>query len=538
MYGIRPLIKGHVPLFVLGLLTALIWSSCGSVSGPEGISKESRPVVTAQAAADVVIVETGAPRLTRAQPVPGHVVLAPGETIGLSAIGFDQEGRDLFGTTFSWQVADPQAGSITPSGVFRAGFTKGTFTDALVVTAQSPAGVVRSSVQGTASVTVAELNLQLRPTNVRVFPNKAEVEPRETLSLLALAVDANGLAIPNMKFKWEMLEPLAGSITEDGRLTVGTNIGTFPGAVKVTLTPREGDGTEVISTHLDVNVLDPANAEQRISAIVLPQVISLRPNEQMRFASIVLDRRGNQITPTRLSWEVTDKMAGVISQEGHFRAGPEPDVYQGAVKVSMSIPGIEQDITATGTVLIVDVAPLRLQPVQSARVTIFPNVVVLSPGESTRVSIISQNSDIRPSATNIRWSLDPPEVGEVSQFVNVTANDFPGLYEDAIRAVVTLETAEGPVTHEVSASLIIRGPLTSVDVVPSVATLPRGEKIGFRAVAYDENGVLLPDVFFRWSIADPAAGKIDSSGLFTAEGRIGEYPGAVQVEAVQRGRAP
>ena len=188
---------------------------------------------------------------------------------------------------------------------------------------------------------------------------------------------------------------------------------------------------------------------------------------------------------------------------------------------------------AGADVVIVETGAPRLTRAQPV-----PAHVVLSPGESTRVSIISQNGDLRSSTANIRWSLDPPEVGEVSQFVNVTANDFPGQYEGAIRAEVTLETDEGPVTQEVSANLIIRGPLTRVEVVPPVATLPRGEKIGFRAVAYDENGILLPDAFFRWSIADPAAGKIDSSGLFTAEGRIGEYPGAVQVEAVQRRRAP
>ena len=140
--------------------------------------------------------------------------------------------------------------------------------------------------------------------------------------------------------------------------------------------------------------------------------------------------------------------------------------------------------------------------------------------------------------TDIRWSLNPPEVGEVSRFVNVTARDFPGVYEGAIRAVVTVETEAGPVTKEVSATLVIRNSLASVDVTPGVSTLTRGERMQFQALAYDRNRVLLPDVFFRWSLADSSVGTIDRNGLFTAKGEIGEYPGVIRVEAVQRLRAP
>ena len=99
--------------------------------------------------------------------------------------------------------------------------------------------------------------------------------------MLALAVDANGVAIPNMKFRWEVLEPLAGSISQDGRLTAGEAIGTFPKAVKVTLTPQAGERIRMMSTSLDVRVVDPATVAQQISAAVLPRVISLSPNPPM-----------------------------------------------------------------------------------------------------------------------------------------------------------------------------------------------------------------------------------------------------------------
>ena len=189
-----------------------------------------------------------------------------------------------------------------------------------------------------------------------------------------------------------------------------------------------------------------------------------------------------------------------------------------------------------GTVIIVEVAPPPgPEPRELARVAIFPDRVVLSPGESTRVSIVGLSGDIqRMPDANIRWSLVPPEVAEVSQFVTVTAHNFPGIYEGAIRAEVQLRTEEGLVTQEVSATLVIRDSLATAEVTPGVATLANGEKVQFRAAAYDKNGIVVPDAFFRWSVTDETVGSIDPNGVFTAKGPLGEYPGVVLVKAIQR----
>ena len=141
------------------------------------------------------------------------------------------------------------------------------------------------------------------------------------------------------------------------------------------------------------------------------------------------------------------------------------------------------------------------------RVAIFPKEVVLSPGESTRVSIIALEGSIQGlNDANVEWSVNPPEVGGMSQFVVVTANDFPGIYPGAIRGVVTLDTESGPLTEEVNATLVIRDILDTVEVSPTVATMAKGQRLAFRAVAYDKNGVVLSDVSFRWSVTDGSAG--------------------------------
>ena len=120
----------------------------------------------------------------------------------------------------------------------------------------------------------------------------------------------------------------------------------------------------------------------------------------------------------------------MISQDGRFTAGVDPDIYREAVTVSMVVPGVDEKVVATGTVIIVQVAPpSSAQPEELlSQVAIFPELVVLSPGESARVSVLGINGDFRsiPSA-DVSWSINPPEVGEVSRFITVTARStiFP-----------------------------------------------------------------------------------------------------------------
>ncbi len=432
---------------------------------------------------------------------------------------------------------DSNAGTVTPGGVFRAGFTEGNFRNALVVTARAPTELGLGLMQATATVIVKEFSGQLQPAMIRIFPETVNLEPGETMPLAGLVVDSNGVGIPGINVAWEMVGPEAGSISQEGRLTAGKSIGEFPGAIRVTALHRQGDQRELISKNLDVQVVDPVSAARLISASLVPQVISLRPKEQIRFTAMVLDKRGNRIFPMTLEWEILDPKAGIITQDGQCRAGVVPGIYADAVRVSLEVPGLEERVVPSGTIIIEDIVlPTNLTPEQLLpRVAIYPSQVVLSPGEQARLSIVGLDADIQKlSETNISWSLDPPEVGNVSQYITVTAHDFPGIYEGAIRAEVTLNTESGPVTREVSASLIIRGPLESVELTPQVDTLARGEKSQFRARAYDKNRTLLADVGFRWRVTNPLVGIIDADGVFTAEGLPGEYPGAIEVVAVQR----
>lgn len=533
----RPFNRGPLVFIVLALVGVALWSGCRSSEPEQGEPKvPSLSRVVATATAEVVIVERGTPRLTLVQPIPSHLILAPGETIALSAISFDQSGTDIPHASYTWRGVDPSAGTITPSGVFRAGFIKGTFERALLVAARTPASLGQGVIQATVSVTIQDFAVRLQPSDIRVFPEVAEVEADKTVQLLAMAVDANGVVIPNKKFNWEVVRSAAGSISQDGRFTAGSAIGEFPQTVKVTMVADKGQDRPVLTTDLDVHVLDPAGVSRQVQAMTLPQVISLKPGEKIKFTSMALDGLGGQVTPRSSRWEIIDPRAGQVSPGGQFTAAANPGIYEGAVRVSLEVADLETPVIANATVIVVaSVAPRPQAPIRDLpRVVIFPDRVVLSPGESARVSIIGlQGQVLEVASTDVSWSLNPPEVGEVSSFVNVTANDFPGVYEGAITAMVTIETDSGPTTQEVSATLVIRGELDNVLITPDVATIAPSESAVYRAISYDGNGVLLPNVQYKWSVSDPSVGTIDSDGVFTANGPPGRYPEAVRVQALQ-----
>jgi hypothetical protein len=93
---------------------------------------------------------------------------------------------------------------------------------------------------------------------------------------------------------------------------------------------------------------------------------------------------------------------------------------------------------------------------------------------------------------------------------------------------------QGEVLEAVSfADVTIVGPLETVEILPSEAHLRPRATMQFQAIGYDSSGTRIPNLRFRWSVLDPKAGSIDSSGRFSAGQDPGVYPSAIHVQAVQ-----
>ena len=283
--------------------------------------------------------------------------------------------------------------------------------------------------------------------------------------------------------------------------------------------------------------------------------MNLRPGQSIAFSAVALDLRdGRRLEDTQVQWLTLDPTAGTVSKDGRFQASEQPGFYRDAIQASITLLAPDgatvETMTARATVAIpetsetdpdtalVDVAATELSGTLLDQISIFPGRVVLSPGESSRLGIVGVDYYGRfLSGFIVRWQLDP-QLGEILPFVGVIAGDSPGIYLGAIRGLVTIETNGRLITGEVSADLVIRGPLAAVTVEPTFATVSPGGWVQFQAQGRDANGTLLPEVNFRWSVVDERAGNIDTVGSFVASQQQGTYRDVVKVVAVQHLRVP
>ena len=529
--------RGFQALAMLLILGLGVWASCGS--GEPGVARNgasSTRLVTVSVSSDVSIVEDTPSQLSHAQIIPQHVVLYPGEVTTFASAAYDQRGRELQGVQFHWQILDPAAGNITSGGVFNSAFNTGTFNDALLLVATPPAGSGAALVEATASITIIDAFSISNPVSIRVLPDQVNLLPGEQFQLLAYALDLNGTVVPSQNLKWDIVEPAAGTISPGGLLRAGSEVGAYPGAVHVKLSSEGGSPLSEISAITDVNILDPDKAFQEISAVLLPSVISVRTGQEFQFNVLALDERGNQLEPEEVTWGVENISAGTINQRGRFKGGETADIYSNAVTaiIRLQHAGESIEVNAVATVVLVEVPDVISGEGRLQTVAIFPQRVTLSPGESTRISVVSIDGNGHQLVDlAVSWSLDP-RLGRTSPTGNITAADSPGIYEGAITVKVSQEEGDELIAQTVSASLIIRGELARVETIPQKAILTPGEVIRFRAIGYDRDDTPVTRVTVRWNVVDPEAGSIDSNGVFTAGRRLGEFSGAVVAEMSQR----
>ena len=118
-------------------------------------------------------------------------------------------------------------------------------------------------------------------------------------------------------------------------------------------------------------------------------------------------------------------------------------------------------------------------------------------------------------------SIDPDGV--------FAAGTVAGVFADAVKA--SLQTGAGELVASGSVT-VEPGPVSSVVVEPTEATLDIGAAQAFTFAAFDEFGNVISDVLSSWS-AQPDAGVIDATGLFSAGTKAGGYPAAIGVAVVK-----
>ena len=516
----------------IGAIALLIFALQGS-SAPSGQSSNgNRQRLTVVAFTSVTIATNNERLLAILFPIPSTVILRPGETTAFGAVAFDQFGREIIGLTFIWRVGNQSVGTITSTGVFQAGQFEGEFLGAVILEVAPNTRFDTETVQEVVNITVQRNFSERVPSAIRLLPEIARAAPGQTVFLTALGLDSSGALLPSGRPTWSMADSRAGSVTSNGGFTAGDSIGSFPGAITVSL--QSGRGEEVISGSLDVAVVNAASAGVGISVAVLPQTVVLSPGQQFDFDAIVIDlRNGSRVGGIPVEWQSSIPSARFVSAEGRFIAPLQPGSYPDAIEAIFDLSGLpnqESVATARSTVIVVEENRLSEANVPENQIFLLPQNITLSPGRSAKLEVAGLFN--RPDSMEIDWEIDP-NIGAFSEPGRVEAGANSGVYFRAIKAVVVLEYGGVLTTHELFADLVIQGPLATVKITPRNVTTNPGTRVQFFAQARDANGVQLFDVNFRWSVEDELAGTINNVGSFVATENLGEFTDSIKVVATQ-----
>jgi hypothetical protein len=256
---------------------------------------------------------------------PASATLAAGGTQQFTVVTKDGNGKIITGTTPTWAVA-AGGGTISPTGLFTAGTTAGTYTNTVTVTC--------SGITATATVIVTPG----AAASITVTPNPATLPISTTQQFTAVVKDANGNVVASTPV-WSVVNPVAGTINSGtGLFTAGTTPGTYTNTVVATSGSLSGSATVIVT----------AGALATIT--VTPNPVTLQINTTQQFTAVGRDAAGN-VVPITPVWTVTNGGGAINSASGLFTAGGTAGTFPNTVRATSGT------IFGTATVTVTTTAP-------------------------------------------------------------------------------------------------------------------------------------------------------------------------------------
>ena len=258
----------------------------------------------------------------------------------------------------------------------------------------------------------------------------------------------------------------------------------------------------------------------------------------LRYAAGVRNQfrcRNDSLIPTSGSWLLLVSFVFLFTTASCQSADLGESI---SLPIQHEVPEVRQVVTAS--VLITDEA---VDAPTMETITVLPQTIVLDRGDSQQMSaqVYSPDGTMIGEAELI-WSMVDPRAGVVSKDGWLVAGTSPGEFADAVSVTAIQNTPEG-VRHLAGyASLTVVGDLDfltldTITILPPNPTLLPEQIYRMRAVGFDEDGALIPDVNFVWQVHVPELGRINELGYLTIlKGTQGKYLEAVSVTGIWEGR--
>ena len=404
-----------------------------------------------------------APVATSVTVSPASATLtALGATTRLTAEVRDQNGQVMAGAAVAWTTSDASVAGVDASGLVTAA-ANGSAT----ITATAGAA------SGSAAVTVVQ-----EVSTVAVVPAEATIAAlRDTLRLVAEAVDANGNAVAGTEISWESSDDSVATVDASGLVTAVAN-----GSATITATSGSASGSATVTVAQEASAVTVAPATASLAAL----------GDTLRLTADALDANGRAVQGAEFSWESSEEATATVDASGLVTA-----VASG----SATITAISGSASGSARVTVA-------QEVGTVAVT--PDTATVVAGDTLRLAATATDANGQVvTGVEFAWASGDTAVAEVDSTGLVTGIG-------AGQAEVTA-TAAG-VTGGARLAVLARVP-TTVAVTPDTVVLTAvGQAAQLTAEVRDQIGRVTDGVPVAWSSTDTTIAVVDSAGLVTAVG--------------------
>ncbi|MBM4781560.1 MAG: hypothetical protein GQE15_28120, partial [Archangiaceae bacterium] len=478
--------------------TTFTWSavpSAGTITAAGLLTASCTPgAITNGVSATAPNGVVGRTNVTITLGTPNNVAITPSSptvpsqgTQQFTAAVRDSCNNALPGATITWSAA-PQAGSITGSGLFTAGCTRGTYMNAITATA--------GAISGSIPVTVGPGEVAA----VSISPANPTVTAGMTQLFAATAADGCGNTVMGAPITWSTTAP-GSTIASTGIFTAGQSNGTFPNSV----TAATPGGATTVSSSTGVTITGGSGGA--VATITIsPTSASIGPGATQQFTATALNATGQPVAGAPITWSVVNG-GGTISASGLFTAGNTAGAFANTVRAASGSASATVSVT-------VNAGPV-------ATVSVTPTMATLAPGGMTTFTAQARDAFNNAVPSTFTWTASAA-AGTVTQGGAFTASSTVGTYAAAVTATVGAVSGSASIT-------IQAGALASLTITPPLAMIQAGGTAGFSVVGRDSMGSVV-SVTPTWSVVS-GGGTINASGIFQAGTAAGTFANTVRAEA-------
>ena len=297
---------------------------------------------------------------------PVSATLAPNGTQQFTVVTKDGRGTTITGTKPTWSVV-AGGGTISPTGLFTAGTTAGTFTNTVAVTC--------SGITAFATIIVSPGAL----ATITVTPNPATLPINTTQQFTAVGRDANGNVVAITPV-WSVVAGGGSIVAGTGLFTSGAATGTFANTVKATSGAISGTATVIVI------------AGPLATITVTPNPATLPINTTQQFTAVGKDASGNVVAITPV-WSVVNGGGNINAGTGVFTAGAVAGTFNNTVKATSG------SISGTATVIVTP------PPGPLATITVTPNPATVQVNMTQQFTAVGKDANGTVVSITPVWSV-------------------------------------------------------------------------------------------------------------------------------------